>query len=234
MNKIKSENRKAVKTTITAIGLTVLLTLLVAGYELFSSCQNFQSGMNPLDFASFANADLTTYCLVLIFANLLLLPFAVLFYKKNSINLKDEIFDKATLGKDILLGVILAIISGGVCLYHFIVIEGQSELAFSGWGRLSATEIILMVISLVFVSGISKEIFFRGLAKNFCSDTLGETKALLLFNVFFALLDWFNVGQSFLLGLIWIFGYKKSKHLIVPMIAHGGVNLLSILFYAFT
>ena len=60
MNKIKSENRKAVKTTITAIGLTVLLTLLVAGYELFSSCQNFQSGMNPLDFASFANADLTT------------------------------------------------------------------------------------------------------------------------------------------------------------------------------
>ena len=107
-------------------------------------------------------------------------------------------------------------------------------MAFGGWDRLTVGEIVLMAISLGFVSGICKEIFFRGFAKNFCGSVLGETAALLLFNMMFGLLDWFNMGHSFVVGLLWIWGYKKSNHLIVPMIAHGGMNLVSVVFYIIT
>lgn len=45
--------------------------------------------------ASFANADLNTYCLVLILANIILLPKALLLYKENNLSLKNEIIAKS-------------------------------------------------------------------------------------------------------------------------------------------
>lgn len=217
-----------------ALKITTLLTLIVAGYEIFRSCQNHQTGMNLLDIASYANADLNTYCLVLILANLILLPSAILLYNQSGISLKKEIFEKASLSKDIVLGILLAIVSSAISLLSLIVIKGRTDSAFAGWDRLTASEIVLMIISLGFVSGICKEIFFRGFAKNFCGSVLGENTALLLFNIMFGMLDWFNMGHSFIVGLLWIWGYKRSKHLIVPMIAHGGMNLISIAFYIVT
>ncbi len=208
-----------------ALKITTLLTLIVAGYEVLGSCQNYQMGMNLLDIASFANANLSMYCFVLILANLILLPSAILLYKQSGISLKEEIFDKSSLSKDIVLG---------ISLFSLILMRGRTDLAFGGWDRLTMSEIVLMAISLGFVSGICKEIFFRGFAKNFCGSVLGETAALLLFNMMFGLLDWFNMGHSFVVGLLWIWGYKRSKHLIVPMIAHGGMNLISVLFYIVT
>lgn len=224
------KNQKAEK----AIKITTALTLIVAGYEIFRSCQNYRSGMNLLDIASFANADLNTYCLILILANIILLPKALLLYKNSGISLKGEIFSKECLVKDIVLGVILAGISSAISLLSLLVTKGRTELAFVGWGRLSISEIILMTVSLGIVSGICKEIYFRGFAKNFCGSVFGEITALLLFNVMFGMLDWFNMGHSFIVGLLWIWGYKKSKHLIVPMIAHGGMNLISVVFYIIT
>lgn len=217
-----------------AIGITTALTFMVAGYEVFRSCQNYRSEMNLLDIASFANADLNTYCLVLILANIILLPRAVLLYKNSGINLKDEIFNKVSLRKDIVLGVILAVISSLISLLSIVVNKGRTDLAFEGWNSLSASEIILMIVSLGFVSGICKEIYFRGLAKNFCGSAFGETAALLIFNVMFGMLDWFNMGHSFIVGLLWIWGYKKSKHLIVPMIAHGVMNMISVVYFIIT
>ena len=187
-----------------------------------------------LDIASFANADLNTYCLILIIINLSLLPSAVLLYKQNGISLKNEIFKKNDLIRDIGLGVLLAVISSAISLFSLVVATGRTDLAFSGWEKLSINQIVLMIISLVFVSGICKEIFFRGFAKNFCTDIFGKTEAFLLFNVMFGMLDWFNMGHSFIVGLLWIWGYKKSNHLIVPMIAHGGMNLISVIFYTVT
>lgn len=217
-----------------ALKITTTLTLLVAGYEVFRSCLSYKKGMNFLDIASYANADLNMYCLVLILANIILLPSAIMLYRQNGISLKDEIYEKNSLSKDIVLGIVLAILSSMISLLSLVVCKGRTALAFAGWYRLSISEIILMTISLGFVSGICKEIFFRGLAKTFCGSVLGETAALLLFNVMFGMLDWFNVGHSFIVGLLWIWGYKKSKHLIVPMIAHGGMNLISVVFYTVT
>lgn len=228
MNNSKNQNAEK------AIRITTTLTLIVAGYEIFRSCQNYRSGMNLLDIASFANADLNTYCLVLILANIILLPRALLLYKDSSISLKDEIFSKDSLIKDTILGLSLAAISSMISLLTLVVNKGRTDYAFEGWNGLSISEICLMIISLGIVSGICKEIYFRGFAKNFCGSILGETAALLLFNVMFGMLDWFNMGHSFIVGLLWIWGYKKSKHLIVPMIAHGGMNLISVVFYIIT
>lgn len=217
-----------------ALRITTLLTLIVVGYEVLCSCQNYQTGMNLLDIASYANANLNVYCLVLILANFILLPSAILLYKQSGISLKEEIFDKLTLSKDIVLGIILAGISSVISLFSLVVMRGRTDLAFGGWDRLTVGEIVLMAISLGVVSGICKEIFFRGFAKNFCGSIWGETTALLLFNMMFGLFDWFNMGYSFVVGLLWIWGYKKSNHLIVPMIAHGGMNLISVVFYIIT
>lgn len=217
-----------------ALKITTLLTLIIAGYEFFCSCQNYQTGMNLLDIASYANANLGMYCLLLILANFILFPSAILLYRKSGISLKEEIFDKSSLSKDIILGIALAVISSAISLFSLVIARGRTELAFGGWNKLTVGEIFLMTISLVFVSGICKEIFFRGFAKNFCGTILGETTALILFNMMFGMLDWFNMGHSFVVGLLWIWGYKKSKHLIVPMIAHGGMNLISVLFYIIT
>lgn len=217
-----------------ALKITTLLTLIVSGYEVLRSCLNYKDGMNILDIASYANADLNSYCLVLILANIILLPQTILLYKQNGINLKNEIFDRKSLGKDILTGVVLAVISSAISLLSLLVTKGRTELAFSGWENLSIGEIILMIVSLGFVSGICKEIYFRGLAKNFCGSVWGETASLLIFNVLFGMLDWFNMGHSFIVGLLWIWGYKKSGHLIVPMIAHGGMNLIAVAYYIIT
>lgn len=229
MNNTNSQNAEK------ALKITTLLTLIVAGYEFLSSCQNYQSEMNIFDIASYGNSNLEMYCLVLIMANLILIPNAILLYKQSGISLKNEILDKSSLSRDVILGIVLAVVSSIIGLFTFFVMSrGRTDLAFSGWDKLNISEIILMVISLTFVSGICKEIFFRGFAKNFCGSVLGENTALLLFNIMFSLLDWFNMGQSFVFGLIWIWGYKKSKHLIVPMIAHGGVNFICVIFYIIT
>lgn len=217
-----------------ALKITTALTLIISGYEILRSCQNYREGMNILDIASYANADLNTYCLILILANMILLPEAILLYKQSGINLKDEIYNIKSLDKDIFMGIVIAVISSVISLLSLFVAKGRTELAFSGWEKLSVGEIVLMIASLGFVSGICKEVYFRGFAKNFCGSIWGETAALLIFNVLFGMLDWFNMGHSFLVGLLWIWGYKKSGHLIVPMIAHGGMNLISVAYYIIT
>ena len=113
-----------------ALNITTLLTIIVAGYEVFCSCQNYQTGMNLLDIASYANAKLNVYCLVLILANLILLPSAILLYKQSGISLQEEIFDKSTLSKDIVLGIVLAGASSVMSLVSLIVMRGRTDLAF--------------------------------------------------------------------------------------------------------
>lgn len=85
------------------------------------------------------------------------------------------------------------------------------------------------IIALVFVSGLIKEIYFRGLAKRFCGPVFGEIAALVMFNVMFAVLDWHNLGHSLLIGFVLAFAYKKTGHLITPMICHFLTGLASVL-----
>ena len=213
-----------------AIKITTTLTVLIAGFEMINALRYYQPGMNLLDIASYVFANPWIFGFTFIFANLVMLPGALALYKSSDISLKDEIYDRKTLRGDILWGVILMAIAALADLAFLLVSFGQTDMAFVDDGKMSPGLVVLYFISLVLVSGICKEIYFRGFAKHFCSSVFGETGALLLFNMLFGLLDWYNMGYSFVLGLFCILGYRKRKHLIVPMIIHGGVNLTGIIY----
>ena len=212
-----------------AIVITTTLTVLIAGFEMINALRYYQPGMNLLDIASYVFANPWIYGFTFIFVNLVILPGALVLYRSSGISLKDEIYDRNLVG-DILWGVILMTIAALADLAFLLISLGQTDMAYIDNIKKTPGLVILYFISLVLVSGICKEIYFRGFAKNFCSCAFGETGALLLFNMLFGLLDWYNMGYSFVLGLICIWGYQKRKHLIVPMIIHGGVNLIGIIY----
>ena len=57
----------------------------------------------------------------------------------------------------------------------------------------------------------------------------GDMAALLMFNVLFAVLDWHNLGYSLIIGIIWSLAYKKTGHLITPMICHSLAGLVVVI-----
>lgn len=222
-----------IKNAERAITITTTLTFFVAGFEVLMAYVNYKPGMNFLDIASYSNANTRIYCLILILANLILLPSAVMLFKQNGISLKNEIFEKKTLGRDILYGIAALAVTEIFSLAYTFILRGRTELAYTATDNSIETTVI-KIIALTFVSGICKEIYFRGFAKKFCGPVLGETQALLLFNIMFAMLDWYNIGFSFVAGLVWIFSYKKTGHLLTSMIAHGGANLIAIIYVILT
>jgi len=213
-----------------ALTITTLLTLFIAAFEMVNALGFYKQGMNLLDIASYVQANKWIFAFTFIFANLIIFPAALFLYKINGISLKKEIYERETLCGDILWGILLAIAAALLDLLFLPVYNGRTELAYVEAGRMGTDITILYIIALVFVSGFCKEIYYRGFAKRFCGSVFGETAALFLFNMLFGLLDWYNFGYSFVLGLICILGYQKRKHLIVPMIAHGGVNLIGIIY----
>ena len=212
-----------------ALTITTVLTLFVTGFEIFIAYSHYKQGMNFIDIGSYVTSNRYFYYLILIAANMILLPGAVVLFKENGISLKDEIFEKGTLGKDIITGIIALALAGAGAMLSTFVYMGQSDMAFKA-SRPSAGITAMGIIALVLVSGIVKEILFRGLAKVFCGPVMGEMCAMILFNVMFTMLDWYNFGFSFVLGLICIWVYKRTGHLLAPMIAHGGVNLGALIY----
>ena len=213
-----------------ALTLTTTLTLFVAGFEVFIAYTNYKPGMNFFDLASYVTSNRYIYYLLLIVANMVMLPGAVLLFKENGLSLKDEIVEKKALGKDILIGIAALALTGIPSILSAFIYRCQTDMAYKAV-KPTIGLTIMGILALGLVSGIIKEIFFRGLAKVFCGSVMGEMTALLLFNVMFAMLDWYNFGLSFIIGLIWIWAYKKSGHLISPMIAHGGINIISLIYW---
>ena len=212
-----------------ALTITTVLTLFVAGFEIYMAYVNYKPGMNFIDLASYVTSNRYIYYLILIVGNMVMLPGAVLLFKENGLSIKEEIFGKRLTGKVILTAIIALALSGATALIQTFVYMGQTDLAFKA-ERPSIGITVMGVIALGLVSGIVKEILFRGLAKVFCGPVMGEMCSLILFNVMFAMLDWYNFGFSFILGLICIWAYKKTGRLIAPMIVHGGINIIALVY----
>lgn len=212
-----------------ALTITTVLTLFVAGFEIYMAYVNYKPEMNFIDLASYVTSNRYIYYLILIVGNMVMLPGAVLLFKENGLSIKEEIFGKRLTGKVILTSVIALALSGVTALIQTFVYMGQTDLAFKA-ERPSIGITVMGVIALGLVSGIVKEILFRGLAKVFCGPVMGEMCSLILFNVMFAMLDWYNFGFSFILGLICIWAYKKTGRLIAPMIVHGGINIIALVY----
>lgn len=152
-----------------AIKITTTLTVLIAGFEMINALRYYQPGMNLLDIASYVFVNPWIFGFTFIFANLVMLPGALALYKSSDISLKDEIYDRKTLRGDILWGVILMAMAALADLAFLLVSFGQTDMAFVDDSKMSPGLVVLYFISLVLVSGICKEIYFRGFAKNFCS-----------------------------------------------------------------
>lgn len=159
-----------------AVALTTILTLFVAGFELLIAFTKYRAGMNFLDLTTYVTQNKYIYFMLLMIANLALFPAAFLLFKTNGISLKNEICSKKTLGKDILYGIIALAGTEIVGLVSILADKGKTEMAYV-MTKPSAEIIILWFISLGLVSGIIKEIFFRGLAKIFAGKVKGDIVA---------------------------------------------------------
>jgi membrane protease YdiL (CAAX protease family) len=125
---------------------------------------------------------------------------------------------------DITLGIIAGISS---FIFLFLDIHVLLKMPVEKTGSISI--ILLEIVSLVIISGIFKEIYFRGIPFYLLKNKYGEWKAFFFGNICYTILDWPNYGLSFFLGLIWYLFFRKRGSLIIPIIGHGLCNLLGVL-----
>lgn len=208
-----------------AIILLMFITITISLYEFFTALKNFDVNGNIFDFCSGA-VEYIPYFMIFLLVLFIALPFALILFKENNISIKDAIYNKKTLFKDILFGIILGIISAG-CAYPFSLMRtfGSSYEHIIIYNE-GITTYILGIISLSIVCGCLKELYFRGFAKFFLADSLGEKLSYIMTAILFGIVDWQNMGSSIILGLLWAWAYKKNGRLIVPMVAHGMINLI--------
>lgn len=224
------DEKSAVKTANTrkivgAAAIFVIPALIIAVFQLILAYTVYVPGMAIYDLtgAMTANYDLIR---ILMYALIIacFFPIAITFYKSNGISLQNEFFADGKYLLDIGLGIAAAVSSFIVSYIIVHVISGFPVYKFEGYNTLW-----LNILSYVFVSGICKEVYFRGVPFRFLKDEFGEWPAFLFANVCFTILDWFNVGLSFVLGLVWYLFYRKRGSLIIPVIGHGLYNLLCTL-----
>ena len=224
-----NESVKKEKIGMQALILLMMITALVVIYEVGTAINYLTIGDNFFDF-SLKASDTIPYCFVLMLVLFGAFPMAYVLFKNSNISLSKAIYDKNQLLGDVGLGLLGGILGAIVALVFNIVhihfaVQTTGEVA-----ELSVSVLSLRVFSLVIVCGILKEIYYRGFAKHFMKEIMGEKMAFLMTNILFGILDWQNLGASFISGLIWGRMYQKRERLIVPIVAHASLNLMGILF----
>ena len=214
-----------------ALGLLMVLTALVVIYEMSTAIGRVVPGDNFFDF-SFKAIQPVPYSFVLMLVLIGAFPFVYLLFKTNHISLKEAIYQKQYILSDIGVGLIGGILSALITLVFNLIHTHFANQTVDAAPLLSVTDYTLYYFSLVVVCGILKELYFRGLAKHFLKDVMGEKAAFMMTNILFGVLDWQNLGDSFLSGLIWGKMYQRRNRLIVPMVAHASVNFIALTYQA--
>lgn len=216
------------KNAYLSLFLLMFITITVAGCEFFTAVKNFNPEGNVFDFCAGA-VEYVPYCMMFFIVLFTVLPAALLLYKSNDISLKAAVYDKKYLPTDIFTGLILGGISSAIA-YPFSLMKtlGCSYTHVNNLDK-SPWLYILIFLSLSVTCGILKEIYFRGFAKYFLADTFGMNISILFTSILFCIVDWQNMGSSLILGLLWGFMYKKKDRLIIPIIAHGTLNCIGII-----
>lgn len=157
---------------------------------------------------------------------LVMLPFYLMDLKKRGVDftlLKHEIINKNKLVGDILFGLLAGILS-------FIVIALIGSFTpIKGIGGEDFTPFVIKFFTLVIIAPFVKEIVFRLYPKLFLEGKYGKLSAVLISNIVFGIFDWHTMGLSSVAGVIWYIFYIKRRRVIVPMIAHGSINLISLI-----
>ncbi len=202
--------------------IPTVVAITMAIIELTPAAQAYRQTMGVFEFLSHVISGAPYYfALILVLAAAF--PVTYCMFKESGIKLGSCIINKKKLPLDIVSGILAAALS-----YGFSFLVNQVILRYPVWRPGFNGIWILSFFSLVLASGFFKEIYFRGLANHFLKTELGEWPAFLLINLLFAVLDWQNLGMSFVYGLIWIYFYRKRNRMIVPIIGHGFHNLIAM------
>jgi membrane protease YdiL (CAAX protease family) len=225
------ENEKVSKSVIDknkligATAIFVIPSLIIAFFQLILAYSVYVPGMGIYDLTG---AIFAKYELVRILIYLLVIacffPIAIVFYKSQGVRLQSEFFADKKYFKDIVLGIAAALTSFIVSFIIVHIIFRTPVYRYTSYNILW-----LNIMAYVFVAGICKEVYYRGVPFKFLKDELGEWPAFLIANVCFTILDWPNVGLSFVIGLVWYLFYRKRGSLIIPILGHGLYNLLCVL-----
>lgn len=227
-NNILTKQDKINNLNIFVPGMVIFIpAIIIALIELTIGLVGYEQDMNIIKFVS---SIFLKYKLVNYFMYIVVLvgtfPLVLLLFKKHGISLKAELIpDKRKVINYIFFGLIAGIVTSAIrfTLMHILagipLEKNDNSIAVN----------ILFIMSLVLVSGFFKEILFRGIPRIFLQNQIGEWTAFLIANICFAILDWPNLGLSFIFGTVWYLFYRKQKSLLVPIIAHGFHNLFGLL-----
>lgn len=230
---MEKNNKETLDTSKQALCILMFITFIVSGYEFLTAVRNFRPQGNIFDFCAHA-VEYVPYTMIFILTLIGVLPFSLLLFRSSKIDLKKAVFEKGKLAGDIITGIIGGIISSVISLPFYIMRNAGCTYEIKDIQDRSVWFVIMILLSLVFICGCLKELYFRGFAKHFLSRHFGENTAFFMTNLLFSIVDWQNMGSSFFMGILWSWLYKKRERLIVPMIAHAMVNLTGLLFTILT
>jgi len=198
--------------------------LIIAVMELIENILCYQNGMPvPAAITGYLRSYFILHQFVYICVLAGCFPLAWLMFIESGIPLRSAITSIRKFIPDLAFGLIAGTITFAISYFMYHIVMGIPLVKSSG------SIIILRVVSLTLFSGFFKEILFRGIPFIFLKNQIGEFPAFMCGNILFAVLDWPNMGISFIYGTIWYLFYRKRGSLLVPVTAHGFHNLMQTL-----
>jgi membrane protease YdiL (CAAX protease family) len=207
------------------VAIISLPAVIIALVELLEVMLFYKPGMSIVQLLGGSNAYFTlsrrfVYLVVLTAC----FPLAWSLFLNSHQKLSDYIYQNKKLFGDIAVGLLSGLVTFALSFNYYHNFLGVTL------HKLTSTPLtVLSILSLTLASGFFKELYFRGLPMIFLQEHVGKKTAFFLGNILFAILDWPNLGASFVWGTIWFLAYNKRQRLIVPMLAHGFHNLLAIM-----
>ena len=201
------------------VGLVFLPALVVAAVGLVllahfrSQAVNLAEALQPWHRA---------YYVFLPTALVLVFPLLLRGLRRRNIVLSQQWVSSRTLLGDLAVAVLAAVCG----LVAAVVYVRVTHFALPHPTHLPAP--LWRIVVLVILAPPIKEVAFRLYPLRLLEPRLGAFPAYFLGTLAFAIVDWHNLGASFMAGSIWYLFYRWRPRLIVPTAAHALANLIAI------
>jgi hypothetical protein len=159
--------------------------------------------------------------------------FIIWLFDKGSLSVLGLLLTKERLKYFAILFIVSALISSSAFLLKMYVAKEEYQLSQS----LTIKSIFLEIL-YQFRSVLTEELLCRGVLLYILIKKIGQTKAVLISSILFAVLHWFNAGIwgniiqmfvvfgfTFAMGILLAYAYAKTFSLWVPFAIHFGWNL---------
>ena len=159
----------------------------------------------------------------------LLSVFFLIYFKmiKNKLSLYELGLGKENIKRGLLYGVITFI--------FFFIVSIVRVVVFKNYGNIADKSItdfsLLKLLLTIGIAPIIEEIFLRGYVYGELRKNVGHLFGAFFSAMFFAVLhsNWNEWILMFVLGVIFVFLYEKSRSLITPIIGHISLNMLGMI-----